>query len=84
MCNSGEATGPMKAWVLHQNPALRFCHVQKGRDVWATMCEECIATIDFITDHDSEWFTTEHLVAKIVHVGHHNEELVRNGWYDTP
>ena len=84
LCDLGEKTGPVKAWALQQNPTLRFCRINKGRDIWATMCEECVTTIDFIQDHDAEWFTTEHLLAKRVHVGHHNEELMRNGWYDTP
>ena len=84
VCHSGEKTGPMKAWALQQNPSLRFCRAQKGRDIRATMCEECVATIDFIEEKDAEWLTAEHLLAKRVHVGHHNEELMRNGWYDTP
>ena len=83
MCNSGEKTGPMKAWALQQNPSMRFCRIQKGRDIWATMCDDCVTTIDFIEESKAEWFTVEHLLAKRVQVGHHNEELMRNGWCDT-
>ena len=48
------------------------------------MCYDCKATIAFITGNDSEWFTTEHLLANMYHIGHHNEELMRNGWCDEP
>ena len=48
------------------------------------MCNDCTTTIDYIENNTAEWFVTEHLLAKRVQVGHHNEELMRNGWYDTP